>query len=267
MMLLARLGLILVLLAGALSPAVAARVDADIAEAVKLERAYPDVPNSIGLADAYAIQAIVVRDVYGTKVAGYKAGLTSPATQQRFGVDKPVVGVLPESGRLASGASLALKPGLKIEVEIGYLVGTGAEPAAMLPVIELPRLDYEDMTRVTLVDIVATNVSAYCFIAGASGTPDPKIRSYEVSLEKDGAKLFSALGADALGDPRHSYEWMVGQVRALGYELRPGMLMITGALGRVTDAEPGTYVAHFGPLGELKFRIEGKDHAVQATRQ
>ena len=80
-----------------------------------------------------------------TKIAGYKAGLTSLATQQRFGVDQPVIGVLPESGRLSTGATLAMTPGLKIEVEIGFLVGDGDQPAAMLPVIELPRLDYADM--------------------------------------------------------------------------------------------------------------------------
>src|SRR6478672_10863139 len=67
-----------------------------IADAVKFDRTYPDVPNDTDTASAYAIQAAVVRDVYGTKIAGYKAGLTSPATQQRFGVDRPVLGVLPE---------------------------------------------------------------------------------------------------------------------------------------------------------------------------
>jgi 2-keto-4-pentenoate hydratase len=266
MTLLARLGLSLVLFAAALAPAFAARLEATIAEAATLDRAYPDVPSHINVADAYAIQALVVRDAYGTKIAGYKAGLTSPATQQRFGVDQPVLGVLPESGRLASGATVAWTSGLKIEVEIGYLVGAGEEPAAMLPVIELPRLDYADMTQVSLVDIVATNVSAFRFIAGASRAPDRDARAYAVSLDKDGSKLFSALGADALGDPRHSYKWMLSKVRALGYELKPGMIMITGALGRVTDAEPGVYVAHYGPLGELKFRIEGRANAVQATR-
>ncbi len=250
-----------------MSPVFAEGLDAAIADSIKLNRRYPDVPNDTDAAKAYAIQAIVVKDVYGTKIAGYKAGLTSPITQQRFGIDQPVLGVLPESGQLSSGATLALVPGLKIEVEIGFLVGVDDQPAAMLPIIELPRLDYADMKQVSLADIVATNVSAYRFISGTTGVPDPNVRSYEVSLDKDGKELFSAFGLDALGDPLDSYAWMVNKIRAIGYELKPGMIMMTGALGRVVDAEPGTYVAHYGPLGELEFRIEGNSDALQAPRQ
>ena len=88
-----------------------------------------------------------------------------------------------------------------------------------------------------------------------------------MSLDKDGKELFSAFGSDALGDPLQSYAWTVNKIRSLGYELKPGMVVITGALGRVTDAEPGTYLAHYGPLGELKFRIKGSDDALQAPRQ
>ncbi len=238
-----------------------------IAAAVKSDRTYPDVPNDTDASSAYAIQAAVVRDAYATKIAGYKAGLTSAATQQRFGVDRPVLGVLPESGRLATGAELAMMPGLKIEVEIGFIVGADDQPTAMLPIIELPRLDYADMKRVTLADIVATNVSAYRFIAGPTAMLDPGVRSYLVSLDRNGVELFTASAMDALGDPLASYAWMIKTIHTLGYELKPGMVLITGALGRVTDAEPGAYVVHYGQLGELKFRIKEHDHALQAPRQ
>jgi 2-keto-4-pentenoate hydratase len=248
-------------------PALAEDLSGEIAAAVRLDRTYPDVSNDTDAARSYAIQAVVVKDLYGTKIAGYKAGLTSPITQQRFGIDQPVLGVLPESGRLSSGATLPWVPGLKIEVEIGFIIGVEDQPAAMLPVIELPRLDYADMKQVSLPDIVATNVSAYRFINGPTSVPDPDVRSYEVSLARDGKELFSAFGLDALGDPLASYAWMVNKIRALRYELKPGMILITGALGRVTDAEPGIYVAHYGPLGELNFRIEGDGDAVQAPRQ
>ena len=241
---------------------------AAIASAVKLAHVYPDVPRDIDELQAYAIQATVVKDAYRNEIAGYKAGLTSAKTQQRFHVNQPVLGVLPASGQLSTGATLAMVPGLKIEVEIGFLVGDGDRPAAIFPAIELPRLDYADMNQVTLSDIVATNVSAYQFISGPTTTPpDPNVRSLEVSLDKDGKELFSAFGSDALGDPLQSYAWTVNKIRSLGYELKPGMVVITGALGRVTDAEPGTYLAHYGPLGELKFRIKGSDDALQAPRQ
>jgi len=256
----------------ALGVAVALAAHADdpgvaIASAVKHVEVYPDVPNDIDELQAYAIQATVVKDAYGNAIAGYKAGLTSLMTQQRFHVNQPVLGVLPTSGQLFSGATLAMVPGLKIEVEIGFLIGDGDQPAAMLPAIELPRLDYADMKQVTLADIVATNVSAYEFISGPTLPFDPNVRSLEVSLDKDGKQLFSAFGSDALGDPSQSYAWTVNKIRSLGYELKPGMIVITGALGRVTDAGPGAYVAHYGQLGELKFKIEGNDDALQTPRQ
>jgi 2-keto-4-pentenoate hydratase len=240
---------------------------AAIASAAKARGTYPDVANDIDELQAYAIQGTVVKDAYGNEIAGFKAGLTSLAAQRRFGVDQPVVGVLPESGRLSTGAALTMTPGLKIEVEIGILVGEGGQPAAMLPVIELPRMNYADMKDVTLADIVATNVSAYEYISGKTSPLDPDVRAYQVSLDKDGKELFSAFGSDALGDPLRSYEWAVNKIRSLGYKLKPGMIVITGALGRVTDAEPGTYVARYGSLGELKFRIKEQDDALQAPRQ
>jgi 2-keto-4-pentenoate hydratase len=240
---------------------------AAIAGAIEALATYPDVANDIDELQAYAIQAAVVKDAYGNEVAGFKAGLTSLATQRRFGVDQPVIGVLPESGRLSPGATLLMTPGLKIEVEIGFLVGEDDQPAAMLPAIELPRMNYADMKDVTLADIVVTNVSAYDYIAGKTSPVDPDIRAYQVSLDKDGKELFSVFASDALGDPLRSYEWTVNKIRSLGYKLKPGMIVITGALGRVTDAEPGTYVAHYGPLGELKFRIKEHDDALQTPGQ
>jgi 2-keto-4-pentenoate hydratase len=181
--------------------------------------------------------------------------------QRQFNVTQPVLGVLPDVARLAPKASLPHVPGLKIEVEIGFLVGVDDEPAAMLAVIELPRLAYADMKKVSLADIIATNVSAYRFITGPTGLLDPDVRKYPVSLERDGTQLFSSFASDADGDPYNVYGWMVTRIRQLGYWLEPGMILITGSLGRVVDAEPGNYVAHYGKLGELKFKISGDVHA------
>lgn len=239
----------------ATAPVRADAIEDAITDALALAREFPDVPDATDAAAAYAIQAKVVERVYGARLAGYKAGLTSAAAQQRFGVDQPVLGVLPEDGRLPPNTTQALVPGLKIEVEIGFLVGDDSTPAAMLAAIELPRLDYGDMTRVTLPDIVATNVAAYRFIAGSGVALDQDVRAYPVTLDHDGRTLFSATAADALGDPLVAYRWMLARIHALGYRLEPGMLLMTGSLGRVVDAEPGNYTARYGALGELKFTI------------
>ena len=243
----------------------ATTLDDTIAAATERGQPFPDVPDDLDAAAAYTIQAEVVERIYAKQIAGYKAGLTSVAAQQRFGVDQPVLGVLPLSGQLPPDSTIVLVPGLKIEVEIGFVVGIDGEPGEMLASIELPRLAYADMQQVSFADIVATNVAAYRFIAGHSAKLDPNVRAYPVSLDYDGVRLFTASAADALGDPFAAYRWMVARIRALGYRLDPGMVLITGSLGRVVDAKPGEYVARYGALGELKFKIDGDPHALQNT--
>ena len=48
-----------------------------------------------------------------------------------------------------------------------------------------------------------------------------------------------------------------GQDQALGQgrEIQPGYLILTGALGKITPAEPGDWTADFGELGKIEFSI------------
>ena len=230
-----------------------------IANALINSTAFPDVPADVDVDAAYRIQANAVAGSFGGQIAGYKAGLTNRAMQHRFDADQPVLGVLPEAGRLGPDAVVRAVPGLKIEVEIGFLVGADGAPATMFAAIELPRLDYANAKAITLPDVIASDVSAYRYIVGPSAVPDPDVRQTEVSLDKDGARVFAAFASDAMDDPGKSYDWTIGKARSLGLPVQRGMIVITGALGRVVDATPGVYVAHYGGLGEIKFTIEAGD--------
>ena len=42
---------------------------------------------------------------------------------------------------------------------------------------------------------------------------------------------------------------------AAGYELRPGQVLLSGAVGAMMPAEPGDYVADYGALGTLRFAV------------
>jgi len=237
----------------------ATELETAIANALLHSTAFPDVPKDVDVDAAYTIQANAVAASFGGQIAGYKAALTNRAMQHRFDADQPVVGALPESGRLASDAVIRAVPGLKIEVEIGFLIGADGAPATMFAAIELPRLDYPNMKEVTLADVIATDASAYRFIVGPSSVPDPNVRQTEVSLEKDGAQVFAAFASDAMDDPGRSYEWTIEAARNRGYPIRRGMVVLTGALGRMVDGVPGTYVAHYGALGDVRFKIEAAD--------
>jgi 2-keto-4-pentenoate hydratase len=245
----------------------ATELETAIADALKNSTPFPDVPADVDAAAAYKIQANAVAASFGGQIAGYKAGLTNRAMQRRFDADQPVLGVLPESGRLSPDAVVGAVPGLKIEVEIGFLIGADGAPATMFAAIELPRLDYPNMKVVTLSDVIATDVSAYRYIVGPSGVPDPNVRETEVSLDKDGAQLFAAFASDAMDDPGKSYDWTIGKARSLGLPVRRGMIVITGALGRVVDATPGVYVAHYGALGDIKFTIKAAEPATANAQQ
>ena len=234
----------------------ATELETAIANALTNATAFPDVPADVDVDAAYKIQANAVAASFGGQIAGYKAGLTNRAMQHRFDADQPVLGVLPEAGRLDSGAVVRAVPGLKIEVEIGFLIGADGAPATMFAAIELPRLDYPNMKVVTLPDVIATDVSAYRYIVGPSAVPDPDVRQTEVSLDKDGVQLFAAFASDAMDDPGKSYDWTIGKARELGLPVHRGMIVITGALGRAVDATPGLYVAHYGALGDIRFRID-----------
>jgi len=47
----------------------------------------------------------------------------------------------------------------------------------------------------------------------------------------------------------------VNAVVADGYVLRPGQVLLTGAVGGMVPAEPGEYVADCGALGRLQFTL------------
>jgi 2-keto-4-pentenoate hydratase len=226
-----------------------------IGGAVVLGRPVPDVPDDLPETTAYQVQAFWVNALYGTKSAGYKAGLTSALTQQRFSVREPVIGILPLLSRVPPGAEIARADGLAVEVEIGVLVGIDGEPAGLVPAIELPRLHFGAPDRLALADIIAANVSAHRFLIGSPVPVDAEVRRRRVTLERDGVLLNEAFAVDALGDPLAAYRWLVAKARDLDYRIEPGMIVLTGALGRVVDGEAGHYVARYDGMGELRFSI------------
>lgn len=226
-----------------------------LAAAALLERPFPDVAPAMSERDAYRLQAQWVGDAFGRHPAGYKAGLTSIAAQARFGIDTAVVGVLHDVERVAPGGRIAVTDGLMIEVEIGFVTGHDGAPAAMMGVVELPRLSYAAPDRLDRNDVIASNVAAFRFVTGNSVLFHPGVRDETVVLERDGEVVNRGTARDALGDPVAAFEWMTHKLRTEGYAVEPGMVMLTGALGRVIDALPGSYVARFEGLGEIEFEI------------
>jgi 2-keto-4-pentenoate hydratase len=220
---------------------------------------------------AYAIQKAYVNKLLANdKIAGFKAGLTSQAGQQKFGVDAPVAGVLLQSGKLADGATVDKTRfvALMLETEIGYVLGRRitqplndvaelqAAVKSVLPVVELPDLGFTDMQRLKGVDIIAANVCAKQVIVGperpATGVD---VNAVTVTLTRDGQAINQGKGTEALGDQWQAALWLINTMIKQGWTVEPGYVFITGALGNMLPGKPGRYVADYGEFGKITFVI------------
>jgi 2-keto-4-pentenoate hydratase len=130
---------------------------------------------------AYAVQSAWAADqiAAGARVVGRKIGLTNPAVQAQFGVDRPDFGVLFESMACAPGTPIdgarTLQP--KIEAEIAFVLAedlTGAmigpaEVAAATAYV-VAALEIVDSRiagwDIGIVDTIADNGSSGLFVLG-----------------------------------------------------------------------------------------------------
>jgi 2-keto-4-pentenoate hydratase len=246
-----------------------------ILQAYQTKRPFPVLSTShpeLDVAMAYAIQkAYVGKLLANDKIAGFKAGLTSAAGQQRFGVNAPLAGVLLASGKLADGTTVDSSQfiALMLETEIGYVIGKPithpirdvaelqAAVQAVMPVIELPDLGFTDMKQLKGVDIIAANVAAKQMIVGQERPAiGVDVNAVTLVLTLDGQEINTGKGTDALGDQWQAALWLINTMIAQGWTLEPGAVLITGALGNMLPGKPGNYVADYGELGKITFTVK-----------
>lgn len=221
---------------------------------------------------AYEVQkAYVETRLSQEKIAGFKAGLTSEGGQKTFGVDAPLAGVLFESGKIVGDATIDKSRfhQLMLETEIGFVIGKSItrplkdvtelqeNVQSVMPVIELPDLGFADMKQLKGVDIIAANVAAKQFIVGQQRAVEGlDLNAVSVSLLLDGQEVNSGKGTDALGDQWQAALWLVNTMVDQGWALKPGHIVITGALGKMLPGKPGKYVADYGSFGKITFEIK-----------
>jgi 2-keto-4-pentenoate hydratase len=231
---------------------------------------------------AYAVQKLYVQELlkyHNATIYGYKGGLTSVPAMKRFRVKEPVAGVLLDRGKYPKHAldssPIVIHPkktGIKtmmLETEIGFIVGTEIKKPvkhiaslkayikSVLPVIEVPDLGYDNIKKITGPDIIASNVGAAAFIVGKERENDSyDLDSVSVILKRDGQIVSSGKGSDTLGSQWQALLWLVNKVLAQGWTIKPGQLLITGALGKMIPAKPGLYNADYGCFGNIVFKIQ-----------
>ena len=197
--------------------------------------------------DALCAQEMLVERLsaeMGERV-GYKAGLTSAAVQERFGVSAPVRGVLLADMMLEDGATVPAAFGARpiFEADLILVVGDAAindatTPEEVLanlsevrPFIELADLVVADGQPLDGSVITAINVGARMGAMGA-GIPASEVTvedlaSVMVRLEAGGEIVSEAPGAAVLGNPLNAVLFLTGD----GVELAEGDLVSVGSMG------------------------------------
>jgi 2-keto-4-pentenoate hydratase len=203
----------------------------------------------------------------GMKVVGYKAGLTNPAVQKRFGADKPVWGRLYDGMLMSNGSAVDAAFGARPLYEADMLVRVGSDdinratsPAQVLaaidqiiPFIELPDMLVDTPPKLNGPTVGALNVFAKL---GVTGTPitvptteDARaalldsLRDMTIVLaDSGGAEIARGRGSDILEHPLNAVVWLAKEVAAEGLTLKRGEVISLGSFSPLLPPKPGLEV-------------------------
>ncbi len=181
-------------------------------------------------------------------VIGYKAGLTTPATQEKFGVHEPVHGVLYRDMMLDSPAKVPQDFGARPLFEGDLILVIGDEGinqaktpeeairhiSAVRPFIELPDLMYAEGEPMTGETLTAMGVAPRMGVLGEPvpvEDPDAMLKTLaEMTVKVENARgevLAEVPGSVVMGNPVNSVIWLASK----GIEFKPGDLVSVGSIG------------------------------------
>ncbi len=233
-----------------------------------------DTHADLNLTTAYAIQSafIALCVSQGEQIGGFKAALTAPAAQAAMGIDRPVVGTLFASGNWPHNqgqAQVTLEqiPKLILETELGFTLSQEvAEPlinvaqlkqitATCHPMIELACLGFGDSAP-TGPDMVASNSASKSYVKGAAWDwQSADLDALEVTLTCDAALQHKTSSGSLLDGQWDALLWLVNSTLANGHSISAGQVLMTGSIGGLHPAKPGSYTANYGVAGELRLVV------------
>jgi 2-keto-4-pentenoate hydratase len=226
-----------------------------------------------GAAQAYAVQqaCVAIWLERGRRIAGQKIGLTSKAVQAQFGVDEPDFGVLFSDMILDDGAEIpwgkVIQP--RVEGELAFVLKTDLKGERLsaqdvikatdyvVPAVEIcgSRIERWD---IRLADTISDNASSGLVVLGkARMRPGlDELSKVPMTMRHRGTTAAEGRGEACLGNPAIAVAWLGEMLTRFGGALRAGDVVLSGALARMVDAEPGSgFAADFGALGTVNLRF------------
>lgn len=243
-----------------------AAIDAFLAARASAAPTPPPVAAGGSMADALCAQDKILARLETDlgPVVGYKAGLTSPKSQEAFGVTEPVFGTLLEgmiikgnaTARRAEAVRALFEADLVVEIA-DAAVNDATTPEEVLahiagvrPFLELPALvvgkdDKLDGPAITSINVGAWKGAMGELIEipqGAEGVAMLADFTAKLTNDANGETLSAAPGKAVLGHPLNAVSWIAGVLKAQGKALKPGDLVSVGSIGPLHPMKPGLSV-------------------------
>ena len=208
---------------------------------------------------------------FGARVVGRKTGLTNPAVQAQLGVDQPDFGVLFDDMDVTGEAEVPsirlLQP--KAEAEVAFVLKDGLAEGDLdveqcraavdyaVAAIEIVDSRIADW-KIGITDTVADNASSGLYVLGDRRVPLTDFEPVEVqmTMTQDGEVVSRGDGSMCLGDPLLALSWLARTARDYGQPLEAGQVVLSGALGPMVPAPPGSvFEATISSLGTVTARF------------
>jgi len=235
-----------------------------VADAWLAKKPAPSFGAQMTMAEAVKVQAayaaIIATDL--GDVVGYKAALTNPAVQQRFGYDRPLRGTLFAKMILPGGAKVPAGYGARpvYEADLVAVVGDAARLMAaktplealegisvFRPFIELPDLVFDPQVKLDGPHLCAINAGARLGVLGESvrlpATEESVARLAGMQidvLDQTGTRLGGGKGSDVLDNPLNAVLWLAASLRAEGKSLKDGDLLSLGSFSALFPPKAGS---------------------------
>lgn len=223
---------------------------------------------------AYKVQHLIsqLKLDKGAQKVGSKIGLTSFAVQKQLGVDQPDYGWLFDHMAIENGGSISMSELMqpKVEAEIAFVLNQD---------LNMPEITEQDVINsidhavaaievvgsrvanwdIRITDTIADNASASHYVLGSDKRPISEIDvvNCKMSMTKNGEVVSEGKGEACLGSPIKAALWLAQTMKKLGSPLRAGEVILSGALGPMSNVESGDVIeAHIEGLGSVTLKID-----------